>query len=179
MFKLCPPYGSHRGPLLVDPLTPALCLELLAFTRFSIPFRIFILKILHSINLVHMAVRSLRSTPQPHIIRCLEFPSRSTLSFAALCFCSLRVSLSGLHPSGNSLPAGSGGNFKVNSIDVPPLACCPLTLRRVGKFNAARGFLLSFPDIFAQPPAAYTYTTRTSLKYLSFAPQGFLIFSFR
>ncbi len=30
------------------------CLGLLAFTRFSIPFRIFILKILHSINLVHI-----------------------------------------------------------------------------------------------------------------------------
>ena len=84
---------------LYAPLTPSLCLELLAFTRFSIPFRIFILKILNYINLVHMAVRSLRSTPQPHKIRCLEFPSRSTLSFAALCLCSLRASLPGLHPS--------------------------------------------------------------------------------
>ena len=44
-------------------------LGLLTFTRFSIPFRIFILKILHCINLVHMAVRSLRSTPQPLKIR--------------------------------------------------------------------------------------------------------------
>ena len=44
-------------------------LGLLAFTRFSIPFRIFILKILYFINLVHMAVRSLRSTPQPLKIR--------------------------------------------------------------------------------------------------------------
>ena len=35
--------------------------------------------------------------------KCLGFPSRSTLSFAALCFCSFRVSLPGFHPSRNPL----------------------------------------------------------------------------
>ena len=52
---------------------PKIRLRLLAFTRSSTSFQIFILKIFHFVVLVHMAVRSLRSTPQPLKIRFLDY----------------------------------------------------------------------------------------------------------
>ena len=50
----------------VHSIRPQIRLGLLAFTRFRISFRIFILKILHYINLVHMAVRSSVSQTRLH-----------------------------------------------------------------------------------------------------------------
>ena len=47
-------------------LIPKIALGLLAFTRLSISFRIFILKILLYINLVHVAVRSSVSQTRLH-----------------------------------------------------------------------------------------------------------------
>ena len=58
---------AHFIPRFPDFTRPQIrCLGLLTSTRFSISFRIFILKILHFINLVHKAVRSSISQTRLH-----------------------------------------------------------------------------------------------------------------
>ena len=62
---LCP----ESNPVSGSTSRKIFSLGLLAFTRIRITFRIFILKILHFINLAHMAVRSLCSILQNKVAR--------------------------------------------------------------------------------------------------------------
>ena len=65
----------------------------MAFTRLSIPFRIFRIKILHFINLVHITVRS--SVSQTRLHSCSK-SSRTLLEFSPLSLYILKNTLSGV-----------------------------------------------------------------------------------